>query len=189
MANRIYFGFIDELIKQAAKESALKSILMSPVRATVDTAKDIGEATADAAREKIFGLGERVKSLTGKHDEDQLMRNLLLRGRLEGKSPAELQKIFKSVAGMRRHLSKLPEDTKAELSGLFEAFGEGKAGQSFAQAAAARGAYPQSERSTLNLPLIGLTGLGLAAAVSALRNKKKLDAAAADSGPTSAAQG
>lgn len=178
MTNRIYLGFMDELIKQAAKESAVKSALMSPVRATSAMAKDVGEVVADTAREKIFGLGERIKSLTGKHDQDQLLQNLLLRARLQGKSPEELQKIFKSVTGIRRQLGKMPEDTKQELSGLFEAFGQGKAGQSFAQAAHERGAYPQVERFSANLPLIGLTGLGVAAAISAMRSKKKADEAA-----------
>jgi hypothetical protein len=187
MTNRIYLGFMDELIKQAAKESAVKSVIMSPVRATTSAAKDIGEAVADAARAKVFGLGERIKSLTGKHDQDQLLQNMLLRARLEGKSPEELQKIFKSVTGIRRQLGKLPEDTKEEMSGLFEAFGQGKAGQSFAQAAAARGAYPHPERFSVNLPLLGLTSLGIAAAVSAMRAKKKAEEEAKS--PTSSDQG
>lgn len=178
MTNRIYLGFIDELIKQASKESAVKSVLMSPIRATSSAAEDIGSAIADSAREKVFGLGERIKSLTGKHDQDQLLQNMIHRGRLEGKSPEELQKIFKSVTGIRRQLGKLPEDTREEMSGLFEAFGQGKAGQSFAQAAALRGAYPEESRFKLNLPLLGLTGLGLAAAIASMRSKNKADEAA-----------
>ena len=175
MTNRIYSGFMNQLTKQAYQESAVTSTAMSPIRSLSTTLGDIKDVVADSAREKLFGLGERIKSLTGKHDRDPLLQNLLHRARLQNKSPEELQKIFKSITGIRRQLGKLPADTIAEFSGLFEAFGQGKAGQSFAQAAQARGVYPQTEKFKLNLPLLGLTGLGIAAAVSAMRAKKRAD--------------
>lgn len=166
-------GFVTGLVKTAKKESALAELLMSPVRGTVTAAKDIGGALADEGRVKMFGLGERIKSLAGKHRSDQLIRDVLHRAELQGKTPSEMQRLFKSMLKMRGSMRNMPEDTRKEFADLFESFGQGKAGQAYARAAVDRGVFPEAREKASNLPLLGLLGLAGAAAYSALRNRNK----------------
>lgn len=180
MPPSIFSGFSDELRKVAGKESVLAGLLMSPLRASISGVKHVSEAMADSARTKIFGLGERIRTLPDKFTNDPLMQDLLLRGQLEGKSPGDLQKLYSSVAGLRRQLSRMPSDTSKEFQGLFESFGRGKAGQTFGEAAAARGSLIPTERPAPEghalKPLLGLTGVALLAAIHALMQKRKRDA-------------
>lgn len=193
MSNPLYSGFMDELIK-ISEESVLSSILMSPVRATANTLRSITDAVKDEAKTKIFGLGERIGALAGKPSDDPMLHNVLLRGRLQGKSADDLQKMHRSVVGMRRHMAKMPADTAQEFKDLLDSFGEGKAGQAFGRAALERGVVPMPTQSNSSLlPLLGLSGLGLAAAIAAYRSKKKSEEKAKDEAfkapPTSSDQG